>query len=76
MEGEIKAFHDKEKLKQFIRIKPALLQRIFKGILHKEKEDKQMWDNVCINMYITLYTLQMHIHIHTHTHTHTHTHRR
>jgi hypothetical protein len=33
-EGEIKSFHDKQKLKQFRTIKPAL-QKIFKGILHR-----------------------------------------
>jgi hypothetical protein len=33
----MKTFHNKQKLKEFITIKPAL-QKIFKGLLHTEKE--------------------------------------
>jgi hypothetical protein len=37
IDGAIKAFHDKQKLKQYVTIKPAL-QRILQGILHTESE--------------------------------------
>jgi hypothetical protein len=37
-EGEIKIFHDKQKLKQYPTTKPAL-QKIVKGILHREDEN-------------------------------------
>jgi hypothetical protein len=36
-EGETKTFHNKEKLKEFVTTKPAL-QKILKGLLHKEEE--------------------------------------
>jgi hypothetical protein len=36
IEGEIKTFHNQEKLKEFATIKPAL-QKILKGLLHKEE---------------------------------------
>jgi hypothetical protein len=39
IEGELKNFHDKQKLKEFMTTKPAL-QKILKGILHKEEKDK------------------------------------
>jgi hypothetical protein len=35
-----KVFHDKQKLKQYITIKPPL-QKILQGILHTENESKQ-----------------------------------
>jgi hypothetical protein len=35
IEGEIKTFHNKEKLKEFTTTKPAL-QKILKGLLHTE----------------------------------------
>jgi hypothetical protein len=38
IKGEIKTFHDKHKLKQFMKTKPAL-QKILTGILHTEEED-------------------------------------
>jgi hypothetical protein len=37
IEGEIKTFHNNEKLKEFLTIKPAL-QKIFKTLLHIEEE--------------------------------------
>jgi hypothetical protein len=39
-DGEIKVFHDKQKLKQYMTIKPPL-QKILQGILHTENESKQ-----------------------------------
>jgi hypothetical protein len=39
IEGEIKTFHNKEKLKEFTTIKPAL-QKILKGLLHIEEETR------------------------------------
>ena len=36
VDGEIKAFHDKQKLKEFMSTKPAL-EKIFKEINHKEE---------------------------------------
>jgi hypothetical protein len=38
--GAIKAFHDKQKLKQYMTTKP-LLQKILQEILHTESESKQ-----------------------------------
>jgi hypothetical protein len=38
--GTIKAFHDKQKLKQYMATKPPL-QKIIQGILHTENENKQ-----------------------------------
>jgi hypothetical protein len=40
IDGAIKVFHDKQKLKQYVTTKPPL-QKIFKGILHTENESKQ-----------------------------------
>jgi hypothetical protein len=40
IEGEIKTFHDKQKLKQCTSIKPALQNKL-KEILHTEDENKQ-----------------------------------
>jgi hypothetical protein len=37
IEGEIKTFHNKEKLKEFMITKPAL-QKILKGLLYIEEE--------------------------------------
>jgi hypothetical protein len=39
IEGEIKTFYNKEKLKEFAIAKPAL-QKIIKGLLHIEKETR------------------------------------
>jgi hypothetical protein len=38
--GTIKVFHDKQKLKQYMTIKSPL-QKILQGILHKDNESKQ-----------------------------------
>jgi hypothetical protein len=40
IDGSIKVFHDKQKLKQYITTKPPL-QNIFQGILHTESESKE-----------------------------------
>jgi hypothetical protein len=40
IDGEIKVFHDKQKLKQYITTKPPG-QKILQGILHTENESKQ-----------------------------------
>jgi hypothetical protein len=40
IDGEIKVFHDKQKLKQYMTTKPPL-QKILQGILHTESESKQ-----------------------------------
>jgi hypothetical protein len=40
IDGTIKVFHDKQKLKQFMTTKP-LIQKILQGILHIENESKQ-----------------------------------
>jgi hypothetical protein len=40
IEGTIKVFHDKQKLKQYTMTKPPL-QKILQGILHTENESKQ-----------------------------------
>jgi hypothetical protein len=37
IEGEMKTFHNKEKLKEFMTTKPPL-QKLFKGLLHTEEE--------------------------------------
>jgi hypothetical protein len=37
IDGAIKVFHDKQKLKQYVTTKPPL-QRILQGILHTESE--------------------------------------
>jgi hypothetical protein len=39
IDGTIKVFHDKQKLKQYMTIKPQL-QTILQGILHTENESK------------------------------------
>jgi hypothetical protein len=40
IDGAIKVFHDKEKIKQYMSTKP-LLQKILQGILHTKNESKQ-----------------------------------
>jgi hypothetical protein len=40
IDGTIKVLHDKQKLKQYMTTKPPL-QKILKGILHTESENKQ-----------------------------------
>jgi hypothetical protein len=40
IDGAIKVFHDKQKLKQYMTTKPPL-QKILQGILHPENESKQ-----------------------------------
>jgi hypothetical protein len=40
IDGAIKVFHDKQKLKQYVTTKPSL-QKISQGILHTESESKQ-----------------------------------
>jgi hypothetical protein len=40
IDGTIKVFHDKQKLKQYMTTKPAL-QKILQGILNTESESKQ-----------------------------------
>jgi hypothetical protein len=40
IDGAIKVFHDKQKLKQYMTTKPPL-QKILQGILHTENEKKQ-----------------------------------
>jgi hypothetical protein len=44
IEGEIKTFHEKQKLKEFMTIKAAV-QKILKGILYTE-EDKCNHENM------------------------------
>jgi hypothetical protein len=39
IDGAIKVFHDKQKLKQYMTTKPPL-QKILQGILHTESESK------------------------------------
>jgi hypothetical protein len=39
IEGEIRTFHNKEKLMEFVNTKPAL-QKILKGLLHIEEETR------------------------------------
>jgi hypothetical protein len=40
VDGAIKAFHNKQKLKQYMTTQPPL-QKILEGILHTENESKQ-----------------------------------
>jgi hypothetical protein len=46
-EGEIRTFHDKQKLKQCMTTKPPL-QKILKRILHKEDENKHSHERMGI----------------------------
>jgi hypothetical protein len=39
IDGAIKVFHDKQKLKQYMTTKPPL-QKILQGVLHTENENK------------------------------------
>jgi hypothetical protein len=39
IEGEIKTFHNKEKLKEFMTTMPGL-QKVHKGLLHTEEETR------------------------------------
>jgi hypothetical protein len=39
MKEEIKTFHDKQKLKQFMTTKPTL-QKILKGVSHTEEAER------------------------------------
>jgi hypothetical protein len=48
IDGKIKVFHDKQKLKQYMTTKPPL-QKILQGILHTENESKQNNDRTGIN---------------------------
>jgi hypothetical protein len=43
--GAIKVFHDKQKLKQYVTTKPPL-QKILQGILHTENESKQNHERI------------------------------
>jgi hypothetical protein len=43
IDGAIKVFHNKQKLKQYMTTKPPL-QKILQGILHTENESKQNHD--------------------------------
>jgi hypothetical protein len=45
IDGAIKVFHDKQKLKQCITTKPRL-QKILQGILHTENESKQNHERI------------------------------
>jgi hypothetical protein len=47
IEGRIKFFQDKQKLKPIITTKPAL-QKILKGILHREDENKHSHERMGI----------------------------
>jgi hypothetical protein len=44
LEGEIKTFHDKQKLKEFVNTKLALQNKV-KAILYTEEEDKCTHEN-------------------------------
>jgi hypothetical protein len=50
IEGEIKIFHDKQKLKKFMVTKPPL-QKKFRGILLTKKEDKCNHENAEKNKF-------------------------
>jgi hypothetical protein len=43
IDGAIKVFHDKQKLKQYVTTKPPL-QKILQGILHKESETQHNYE--------------------------------
>jgi hypothetical protein len=47
IEGGIKIFHDEQKWKQYMTIKPSL-QKILKGILHTEDENKDSHERIRI----------------------------
>jgi hypothetical protein len=50
IEGEIKTFHTKQKLKKFMTSNAAP-QKIFNGILHTDKEDKSNKENTRKNKF-------------------------
>jgi hypothetical protein len=50
IEVEIKTFHGKHKLKQFLTTKSALY-KILKGILHMENKDKHTLENMGIDKF-------------------------
>jgi hypothetical protein len=50
IDGEIKEFHDKQKLKQYVTTKPPL-QKILQGILHTENESKQNQGGQAVSNY-------------------------
>jgi hypothetical protein len=45
IDGAIKVFHNKQKLKQYMTTKPPL-QKILQGILHTENESKQNHERI------------------------------
>jgi hypothetical protein len=45
IDGAIKVFHDKQKLKQYMNTKPPL-QKILQGIMHTENESKQNHERI------------------------------
>jgi hypothetical protein len=47
IEGGIKIFHDKQKLKQYMTTNPSL-QKILKKILHREDENKRIHEKMGI----------------------------
>jgi hypothetical protein len=49
IEGEMKTFHNQQKLKEFMTAKPAL-QKILKGILHRYEGVRLSQENVRKNM--------------------------
>jgi hypothetical protein len=50
IEGEIKTFHYKQEVNQFTTTKPGL-QKILKGILYPEEEEKCNYKNTGKNKY-------------------------
>jgi hypothetical protein len=48
IDGAIKVFHDKQKLKQYMTTKPPL-QKILQGILHIENESKENYERIGSN---------------------------
>ena len=52
IEGQIKSFPDKKKLKEFIIIKPLLFE-ILRDLFKKKKETKTMNDKMAINTYLS-----------------------
>jgi hypothetical protein len=47
IDGAIKVFHDKQKLKQYTTTKPPL-QKILQGILHTDNESKQSHERTAV----------------------------
>jgi cytochrome b len=50
IEGEIKIFHDKQKLTQFMPTKSEL-QKLLKEILNTEDEDKHTHESMGVNKF-------------------------